>query len=59
MRLIVEIAAACWESVRETWPTDEHEAGIWLAGFCWAFAVFWTCLFAVTWLYFTARGIRP
>jgi len=58
MRLAAEIARGTWESFRETLPSNETEAGAWLAGFCWAFAIFWVILLAVTMAWAAAHGIR-
>jgi len=40
-----------------TLPSSEDEAGVWLAGFCWAFAIFIVILLLVTALWATAHGV--
>lgn len=50
-RLVVDIVCGLAESVRETLPSTEDEAGAWLAGFCWAFVLHWVALIAVTYAY--------
>lgn len=51
MRLLLDIATGLWESLRETLPGDEQEAGVFLAGLTWGFVIFWTCLILVTLAY--------
>lgn len=48
MSLLVAIVAGLAESLRETLPDSEQTAGVWLAGFCWAFVIFWATLIVVT-----------
>lgn len=54
--ILLEIVRGAWESVRETWPTSESDAGPFLAGFCWAFCLHWVVLFAVTYAHCRASG---
>lgn len=55
--LPVEILRSLWQSFRETLPADESEAGVFLAGMCWAFVAFFTMLVLVSWLYGKAAGL--
>jgi hypothetical protein len=48
MRLLADIAAGLWASLRETFPTDEQEAGPFVAGMTWAFVIHWVLLITVT-----------
>lgn len=45
---LTEIATCLWESVRETWPRTEEEAGPFIGGFTWAFVIHWVLLIVVT-----------
>lgn len=56
--LLWSIVAVLWESIRETWPQDEREGGVFLAGISWAFVIFWTVLIAVTWMYAWSLGMK-
>lgn len=56
MRLLGEIALGLAESVRETLPSTEDEAGPFLAGMVWAFVLFWTFLILTTWLWLAGFG---
>lgn len=57
MTMLREIAAGLAESVRETLPSTEDEAGAFLAGMCWAFVLSWVTLIVVSWL--SQRGGTP
>jgi hypothetical protein len=57
MKLARDVARGLAESIRESLPADEKEAGPFLAGFCWAFGLHWLLLIVVTWAWFTAT--RP
>lgn len=59
MRLVADLARGLAESVRETWPTDDRETGVFLAGACWAFVVYVLLLVGVSWLTILAMGGRP
>jgi hypothetical protein len=48
MRVARDVACGVWASLRETWPSTEDEAGPWLGGFVWAFALHWVILILVT-----------
>jgi len=56
MRLIGEVVRSIAGDLRETWPGDEREAGVFLAGMAWAFVLFWAMLLLVSWLYLRAIG---
>lgn len=56
--LPAEIARGAWDSIRETLPSDDHDAGVFLAGFTWAFVIFWGLVILVTILYAKAAGVR-
>ena len=56
--LPAEIVSSAWDSIRETLPSDDHDAGVFLAGFTWAFVVFWGLVILVTILYAKAAGVR-
>jgi cobalamin biosynthesis protein CobD/CbiB len=58
MKLAYEIASAVAESIRETLPDSEATAGVWLAGFTWAFALHWLIVIATTLAYLGGRR-RP
>ena len=58
MRLLYDVALGLWASLRETFPADDHDAGVFLSGFAWAFVVFWGLVILVTILYAKAAGIR-
>ena len=40
-----------------TLPASEDEAGVWLAGFCWAFLIFIALLLLVTMAWAVAHGV--
>jgi uncharacterized membrane protein required for colicin V production len=44
------------EQLRETLPDSEETAGIWLAGFVWAFCLHWVIFCAVTLGHCWAKG---
>lgn len=48
MGLVIEIVYGCYQTVRETLPASHEEAGVWMAGFVWAFCLHWVILIAVT-----------
>ena len=54
--LLAAVIAGLWESFRETLPSDESEAGVFMAGLTWGFVVFFSMLVLVTWLYARATG---
>lgn len=54
--ILYEILRGLAETVRETLPSDEKEAGAWLAGLSWAFVLHWTALILVTAAHCSARG---
>lgn len=56
MSLMLEILRGLAETVRETLPSDEKEAGAWLAGLGWAMVLQWAALLLVTWLHCSARA---
>ena len=49
------VVAVIFDGVRETLPDDERTAGVWLAGFAWAFVLFWAMLILTTWLWSVSR----
>jgi hypothetical protein len=55
--LLAAVIAGLWTSFRETLPSDESEAGIFLAGMTWAFVAFFSVLAFVTWLWAKAAGV--
>jgi hypothetical protein len=57
-RLPAEIARGAWSTIRETLPSDDREAGVFLAGFTWGFVIFWGLVIFVTILYAKAAGLR-
>ena len=56
MRLLAEITRGLAESIRETLPRTDDEAGVFLSGLTWAFVLHWAILIAVTYLHCSARG---
>lgn len=34
----------------ESLPNGDREAGVFLSGMCWAFAIFWLLVFLMSWL---------
>lgn len=52
------VVAVLWGALRETLPSDDREAGIFLSGFTWAFVLFWMIVCAVTWSYAWSLGMR-
>jgi len=56
MSALIALAAGLMSDVRETLPDSEQTAGVWLAGFVWAFVIHWTVLILVTWLHVIAGG---
>jgi hypothetical protein len=56
MRLLAELARGAAETIRETLPSDEREAGVWVSGLAWAFVLHWAVLLWVTWGYCSSRG---
>jgi hypothetical protein len=57
-RLPAEIVRSAWETIRETLPSDDREAGVFLAGLTWGFVIFWGLVILVTILYAKAAGVR-
>lgn len=55
VRLLLDVLASLCTAVRESLPASEATAGVWLAGFAWAFALHWTLLILVTYLWSVAR----
>jgi hypothetical protein len=55
-RRIGSAVSSLAESIRETLPADEREAGVFLAGACWAFVLFWSMLIFVTYLWSRSTG---
>jgi hypothetical protein len=55
--LFAAIVAGLAAELLSTLPADEHEAGTWIAGFCWAFAIFIVLLLAVTMAWAKAHGV--
>ena len=56
MRLAVEIVRSLASDLRATLPSDEHEAGVFLAGMVWMFVIHWALLIFVSWLWLKAAG---
>jgi hypothetical protein len=56
VRVVAEIARSIAGDIRETLPSTPEEAGVFLAGACWAFILFWTFLILTTWLYLRTVG---
>jgi hypothetical protein len=56
--LPAEIARGAWETIRETLPATEDEAGAFVAGMTYAFVIFFGLLVLVTMLYAKAAGVR-
>jgi hypothetical protein len=56
MRMISFVVSYLWASLRETLPSTHEEAGVFLAGFCWAFTLFILCLAWTSWAYCAQRG---
>lgn len=54
--ILYEILRGLAESIRETLPSDEKEAGAWLSGLAWAFVLHWAAVLLVTWAHCSARG---
>lgn len=54
--MLTEILRGIWESVRESLPTYPEDAGPFLAGFCWAFAIHWVVLIAITYAHCRSAG---
>lgn len=57
--MLIDIVRGLWESIRETLPSTEQEAGAFLSGLCYAFALHWAMLLFVTYAYVTSGGGRP
>jgi hypothetical protein len=57
-RLPAELARGAWETLRESLPSDEREAGAFVAGMAWAFAIFFGLLILTTIVYARAAGVR-
>jgi hypothetical protein len=57
--LLAAIVAGCLSELLETLPRTEDEAGAWIAGFCWAFAIFVALLVLVTLAWAKAHGVAP
>ena len=55
--LLAAIIAGLARELLETLPADESEAGIWIGGFCWAFAIFILLLLLVTMAWAKAHGV--
>ena len=55
--LLRELARGAVETVRETLPSDEREAGVFLAGATWAFVIFILVLIFATWASARALGL--
>jgi hypothetical protein len=58
MRLAADVVRGVAESIRETLPGDDKEAGLWLGGFCWAFVLHWAIVLIMTYLWWVGQG-RP
>jgi hypothetical protein len=56
MSTVLAVVAGLAETIRETLPRTEEEAGPFVAGLCWAMVLFWGTLIAVTWLHCAAKG---
>lgn len=46
--LLAALLGGLATELMQTLPSDDKEAGLWIAGFCWAFAVFIALLLLVT-----------
>jgi hypothetical protein len=55
--LLAAVVAGLAAEILSTLPADEHEAGTWIAGFCWAFLIFCILLLAVTMAWAKAHGV--
>lgn len=56
MRLVALLYRYTAQTLAETLPSDDREAGVFLAGMCWAFVVFWVLIFLVS---YAALGRTP
>jgi hypothetical protein len=56
MRALASVTRYLVGSIVETLPADEREAGVFLAGMGWAFALFWSMLIFVTYLWARSTG---
>jgi hypothetical protein len=54
--MLAEILRGLAETIRETLPRSEAEGGAFLSGVCYAFAVHWALLIAVTWAHCRAAA---
>jgi hypothetical protein len=54
--LVRELVRGLYESIRETLPSTDAEAGAFLAGMIWAFVLFWLTVFVATYLTLLGRG---
>jgi hypothetical protein len=48
MSILIAVGAGLLADLRETLPSTTDEAGAFVAGFAWAFVIFWTTLIVVT-----------
>jgi len=55
--LFAAIVAGLAAELLSTLPADEQEAGTWVAGFCWAFAIFILLLLLTTLAWAKAQGV--
>lgn len=56
MTLLAELARGCYETIRETLPSDSREAAVFVAGMTWALVVYVAVLLLVSWGTITAIG---
>lgn len=55
--LLAAIVSGLVTEIMQTLPSDDREAGTWLAGFCWAFAIFIGLLLLVTMAWALQHGV--
>jgi hypothetical protein len=56
LRLPLAVARGLAESIRETLPSEERDAGPFVSGAVWAFLIHWGTLILVTLAYCSNRG---
>jgi hypothetical protein len=55
MTILAELLRGAAETIRETLPGDEREAGVFVAGLAWAFCLHWVVLITVTLAWYAAQ----
>ena len=56
MSVLAELVRGLYETIRETLPSDEREAGVFVAGMAWALVVYVVVLLFVSWGTIAAIG---